>query len=259
MYFLDDIVKQYCLETGDSTLQNYVRYYNFAVRGVRELNRDVLYTMKTVNLTVNQNTLTALLPVDYVDYLRIGTVYQGRIVPFGVNNDLAFNRTYDSCGNIQAYQNWPYNTVEPLSGISWGGFNMFTPHTINGQNMGGYFGIGGGNNGFGYYRIDTERGVIQFASAWDIETVYFEYLVDVSSDAQGRVEVHDYEYEAILAYVAWRHAQNNQSQTFGLGEKRNRRQEYYNQRDLAKMRRSRFTMEEAYQAIRKSTKLSPKI
>jgi hypothetical protein len=84
-------------------------------------------------------------------------------------------------------------------------------------------------------------------------------LVDVSSDAQGRVEVHDYDYEAILAYVAWRHAQNNQSQTFGLGEKRNRRQEYYNQRDLAKMRRSRFTMEEAYQAIRKSTKLSPKI
>lgn len=259
MYFLDDIVKQYCLETGDSSLQNYVRYYNFGIRGIRELNRDVLFKMKTVHLPVNQNTLTSQLPIDYLDYLRIGTVVEGRVIPFGVNNDLAFNRSFNACGNIQTYNNWPNNVVQPFSGLSWGGFNMFTPHTINGQSMGGFFGIGGGNNAFGYYRIDAERSVIQFTSAWIVDSVYLEYLTDVSGDEQGRVEVHDYDYEAVLAYIAWRHVQNNQSQTFGLGEKRNRRDEYYNQRNLSKMRRSRFTMEEAYQAIRKSTKLSPKI
>lgn len=252
MRTLGEVIEDYINEIGGDTLHDFGRLYMFGVRAVRELNKDFQYQIKTILVNVDENTCTAILPKDYIDYTRIGYQLANEIVPFGLNEDLALNRKFTSCGLIAPYSNFPQT---PTWAYGYSAYPTYTPHTINGEFMGGYFGVGGGNNSNGYYRIDTERGMIQFSSIIT-NNIYFEYLSDIQSTEDNTILVHDYDYEAVLAFVKWKHASDKK---FTPNDRAERRNEWFLQRHEALMKHSRFTVEEFFQAIRKSTKLSPKI
>lgn len=252
MRYLGEIVKDYIEESGGDTLHDYARFYRFGVRAMREINLDQQVVIKTVLLNIDPTNNTVPLPVDYIDYTRIGWVRDGQIIPFGLNNDLALNRKLTNCGNIMYYG----NTYGSYGGFAWGAIPMTVPHTINGEFMGGYFGLGGGRNFNGYYRLDTEHGVIQFSTLITTQDIYFEYLSDIVPTEDNKIVVNPYDYEAVLAFVKWKHATDKKFSNYDRAE---RKKEYLDQKHKALMNKRRMTMEEIMQAIRENIKLSPKL
>lgn len=256
MTTLNNIVNDYILETGDTSQHNYARFYRFGERALQELSLDVKYKVKTIVYNPDPSTMSYPLPKDYVDYLRIGTVKGNQIIPFGINTDIAFNRQFTNCGAVADYANFPYNNYGDYVWGAYASGGVYPPHSINGEVIGAYSGLGGGQR-LGYYRIDEQYGVIQFSEIALRGEIYMEYLVSVSPQENGELSLSEFDAEAVLAFISWRHAQNNKS--FSPTEAERRKNEYYNQKRLAKKRHRRPNIQELLQAIHKSFQAAPHI
>ncbi len=255
---LDSCVRAYLNEKDESSPHQYARMVAIAKSGLKEMNLDIASTTKVIEMDVDQNSLTAPLPNDYITYKRIGMCVNGRIIPLGYNPLLCIDRTYTDCGNIQPpcstnpteeqnSNNTVYDSQLPYT----------TPlHFRNGDNLGAFFGIGGGNNSLGYYRIVEEYGEIQFANLTNKYPVVLEYLADIEKQGAD-YSIHPFLVEAVKAWMGWATIRNKdgmaQSEIFV------KRKEYYNQRRLAAQRYSGFTLDEAYQYSRLAFKSSPKV
>jgi hypothetical protein len=255
MMYLGQIVEDYIVEIGGDTLHDAARFYNFGIRALRELNNNQQLYIKTTLLQINPTTLTAPLPADCIAYTRIGRMVNNQIVPFGINNDMALNRLFDSCGNMSTYSNFPANAV-PTDGLFWGSFPIYSPHTINGEMMGGYFGVGGGHNSNGYYRLDQERGLLQFSNVVTEDNIYFEYLADITCNEDGKIAIPNYFFEPVLAFIKWKHASKK---GFTATDRAERERLWHISAHNALMNDVRMTKQEIVQAIRTNIKLSPKI
>lgn len=74
---LDEIIKNALTDIGDDSPHQYARFKTWALRGLNELQYDVLSNTKQKYLPVDANTKTALLPNDFVQWTRIGVITQG--------------------------------------------------------------------------------------------------------------------------------------------------------------------------------------
>ena len=116
---LDKIVRSALSDRG-YTMHWYLQFLTYAVNGLRELNFDVMQNIKSVRLPVNSYK-AATLPIDYVDYVRVGNEVGQYILPWSEKQD-SFNRLnkFDSQGNKISY-----GDVEATNGIlpnNWEGF-----------------------------------------------------------------------------------------------------------------------------------------
>lgn len=242
---LDDIIRDFLNEMEENSPHQYARLVRIAKSGLRELNLDIASTTKVVELDIDTNTLSAPLPNDYITYKRIGMCIKGKIVPLGYNPSLCINRSFSDCGDVAPTSNTTSGIVALTSSL----------HYRNGESLGAYFGVGGGNNALGYYRIVEEYGEIHFGSLTS-GTVILEYLSDI--DKQGSdYAIHPYLVEVVKAWLGWATIRNKKG--VPQGELQQKRFEYYNQRRLAGQRYTSFTLDEAYQYSRLAFKQSPKI
>lgn len=247
-YTLDQICRAYLNETGESP-SKYFRVLSVAWAGIEELNMDVSGIPTITTLEIDENTCRADLPEDYLNYKRIGVCIGGRVVSLGRDDTLCLNPSVDDCGDLQAilvtpdprdFTDTPFNgTPLPLGYANYG-------------SNGGIFGLGGGNNKNGYYRIDKENNQILFASSVS-GTIVLEYLSTPKKD-KGEFVVHPYCVEALKAFIEWRMT----NKKMAMGAWQLSRTEYYNQRRLSKARFNNFTLEEIYQALNKSFMQAPK-
>lgn len=251
---LDEIVREYIIEKGGETEHGFPRYLQLAINGLRELNLDVSGVTKTVALEIDNDTLTAQLPDDYIKYVKIGVCEpDGLIHTMGYNPAICLPRGADECGN-------PKIDLQSTQGVGYVGANAFTSgisqHFRNGEIIGRFYGIGGGQNAIGQYRIDKENNQIQFGSVPNLTAAVLEYIGDIST-VGGEHMVHEYVVEALKAYMYW--ADIRRKRSVGLGEKQMARAEFYNEQRKSTERYNSFTFEEALQALRRSFKLAPKI
>jgi len=230
MVTTDAIVRDILNQEGRNTTHNYLRYLNYANKGLKELTYDVLGETKIVLLEID-STLRIDLPAGFIDYTFVGVLgNDGYTHPLGAKGDIPKYGT----GNLLIQSDGAY-------------FN----------NFGGVFGQGGGQNHNGYYQpqIDMENMQMIFGAKAVGEVIYLEYISD-GRVAGNNTVVPEYAEEALSAYIYWKAIQRVRG--VAQNEKWEARKEYYNQKRLARARTCSFTKQEALATIRKGFKQAPK-
>ena len=158
---IEEVINDFQLMIDDTSYDKEAQIYQLrllALQGLRELTFDVEQKVKTTTITVDSTTLQCTLPADYVKINRIG--YRGdddEFHPLGNNPNLVLDASVASQVGDEAYdENNPYY------------------HT----DIGKKFGVGGGKNSLGYYRINRQDGTINFSSDVAGKTVFLEYISD---------------------------------------------------------------------------------
>lgn len=242
-YLLKNIVKEWISENGKSEAQ-FARLYTIALSGLREMNMDVNGIIKIVELAINDND-TVDLPEDFMNYSKIGILgTDGRIHCLGVDNSISMNPVHNDCGDQIANP----NTGFPYSGAFYG---------FNGGD-GGIFGIGGGNNNIGYYRLDRASNQLWLANMSFLggAGIILEYIADVNASSEGDFEIHPFIIQTIKDFISWKYV--NGDRNTSLGEKQIRRNEYFNSLRISKHRYGSSTIEEWYSALRTQNQATPR-
>lgn len=158
---IEEVVNDFQLMIDDTSYDKEAQIYQLrllALQGLRELTFDVEQSVKTTTMVVDSTTLQVTIPADYVKFLRIG--YKGddgEFHSFGTNPNLSLDSSVSAQVNDDLYdENNPYF------------------HT----DIGKRFGIGGGVNSLGYYRINRSDNTINFSSGVAGKTVFMEYISD---------------------------------------------------------------------------------
>lgn len=224
------IVRDILNQEGRNTTHNYLKYLNYANKGLKELTYDVLGQTKIVLLEID-SALRIDLPTGFIDYTFVGVLgNDGYLHPLGSRRNIPEYGT----GNLLIQSDGAY-------------FN----------NFGGVFGQGGGQNQNGYYQpqIDMDNMQMIFGAKNVGDVIYLEYISDGRVTGNNTV-VPEYAEEALMAWIYWKSIQRIRG--VPQNEKWEARKEYYNQKRLAVARTCSFTKQEALETIRKGYKSSPK-
>jgi hypothetical protein len=225
---LDKVVRGALADRG-YPIHFYLQFMTYAVSCLRELNFDVLQNIKSVRLPINSYK-AATLPVDFVDYIRVGNELGQYIYPWGEKRD-SFNRLnkFDSQGN-----KIPYGDIEAANGIlpnNWEGFWYTNYINDKGEHLGRIF-----NNIPGFresFVILRERGEIQLDVSYSGQFIVMDYISD-GMLLNASNSVHPYAIETIKAYIFWKMKEHGRQ--FNLSERQLAKDEFYNQLRILRSR-----------------------
>lgn len=254
-YLLDNVVSEWIAENGKAENQR-ARLYTIAVSCLREINMDVNGIIKIVELSINDND-TVDLPEDFMNYSKIGIVGgDGRIHCLGRDNSISMNPTYSDCG-VQIRNPNTDNVDYPFAGLPYAGYFYGLGSGLMDGNA-GIFGLGGGNNNIGYYRLDRASNSLWLANMSILAgtTLIMEYIADINASSDGDFEVHPYIVDTIKNWISWKYV--NGDRNTSLGEKQLRRHEYFNSLRISKSRYGASTVEEWAMALRTANTASPR-
>ena len=236
---VDEVIRSLLIQEGDETTHRYFYYKDIALRGVKELNFDVVRNIQYAKVTVS-STLSVALPSDFVAVSRIGVSKHGQIDDLGKNDKMDLTADQSAVSNpVTAYAvQW----IDDLSGS---------------ENLGGMYGLGGGQNVNGYWRFDAENNTIQLASGFSGAEVVLEYISDgISRTGKQITQIHVYAEEALRTYMHWKSIQRKR--TIPANMKEQARRDWYNEKRIAKARMKSFTKAEAIQQAHRHTYQAPK-
>jgi len=245
---LDSVINDY-LEESEQSIHKYVKCFNLAFRGMEQLGIDFFYQIKSVKLPVLPNK-TVSLPSDYINYSKIGVLNsKGEVIPLKYNNKLT-NYAELLPDRIEKTQdNTLYNFYLPTSPIFYNYWGS--------GSLGNLYGIPSGAPFVGSFKVDHGNGIILLDENFFYEYIIIEY---VSSPKEGEEYYVPIVFrEALIAYLAWTDIRSMPSSRKGnLGDKRDRRHEFYNERRLAQARYRPFYLDEAYQLSLEMTRMCVK-
>ena len=240
---------------------------NIALRGIREFGFDVSSRVRSIKRTVQSNN-TIILPEDYVDIVKLGVVDgEGTLRVFGQNKNLNYSRkltsdeskTDSADGPLNIDANLIRNREDDKTSTTGGDGNnidldvfIFENYLFQGG-VGKLYGIGGGHLA-GEYRVNLDQNRIEIDTESHFDEVVLEYIADEARSTNP--VIHVYAEEALRSYMYYKLCERKS--TVPANEKARARQEYYNDRRLAKARLSNFSKEEALKTIRKNYLLAPK-
>jgi len=243
---------------------------NFALRGIREFGFDVTSRIKSLKRDVESNN-TVILPDDYVDLIKIGTVDDdGLVYVLGQNKNLNYSRKYTTAQNTTNSEGGPLDIEDNIiidredsKSATTGttgevdvidGFDSYIfRNYIYENSLGRLYGFGGGQME-GDYRINLDQNRIELEVNSGVTEVVIEYVADEARSTNP--VIHVYAEEALRSYMYYKLCERKS--TVPANEKARARAEYYNERRKAKARLSNFTKEEAFRTIRKNYKQAPK-
>lgn len=185
------IVNSVLNRTGNYDDRKYVRYLQFAIDSLREIN--ILHSDMGIQVAYldMSDTRTIDYPQDYVKYTKVGILIGNRVWTLSVNDDIALPRE-EECGlPINDWPNVPDAILPTLGGY------RFAPHWRLNSYVGGLYGIGGGVN-IGYFREDTQRRQFVFSNSIPGKQIVLEYI---SNGISGATVVPDQWVNAIIQGV----------------------------------------------------------
>jgi len=245
---IDSVVREWLFESGN-TEHKYARALSLALGCLRTLNLDVSGQPVAKLLTVNSND-TVDLPKDYISLITLG-IYDtgGKIRPLYPSFTRGKDVVVDSCGKILS----PAGNTGISEVIYW----EYNDHSFFnfGEITGGMFGLGGGQNMNGYYKINEELGYIALEGYSGGSTIYMEYLSDLSR-TDGQFAVHPYIIDTVKSYITWKMVESNLN--VALNQKEVFRRNYIIEKKKSVARFKSFTKEEFLQTMRKGNKLALK-
>jgi hypothetical protein len=128
-----------------------MHFAQLVIEGYTELNLWHLDNIEVVYLRMSE-AKTVDLPSDYVDYLKIGIPYAGKLQVLTNHERILFPRTFED--------GEPVGNSDDSTTTS--GSIFFVDHFRNGQFVAGLYGLPGGMDN-AYYRIDREQRKILFS------------------------------------------------------------------------------------------------
>ena len=234
---LDECINAY-LDESEQGNHKYFKCWNLAFRAMTELGLDFFYTVKSVKLPVNPN-LTVSLPEDYISYTKIGVLNnQGEIIPLISNSTLT--TAFDlQPSRVQQTDDPSIVTGYSPQGIVWWNF-------WNGYGLSNLYGLPSGSPFVGSYKIDNQNGLIVLDQYFQFEYVMLEYLSSPKQGAELYVPIQF--KEAVIAYLRWKDLISMPTSRKGsLGDKRDRRADYYNERRLSIARYDAVNLSDLYE------------
>ncbi len=250
---IDKIVRNVIVRRQESSLRRYQTYLQLAIDGYKFLNINGGNgnIVKTTKLKMLPNK-AANLPIDYVDYLKIGMCIGGKILVLGWDPSTCLDENFNECGdplevaidniNNVNYPFWQY-------GLPFSGYYQ------NNQFVESMFGVGGGFNSKGYYKINPEKNQIQFNSTVPNVEMVLEYVSDgVSPD--GSMVIPPVANEYLLSWVFWKLAEHESKTTAS-------EREYWRNETMVHFKNckhfsSAFTIDEYLQSFRSNLSQLPK-
>lgn len=235
---LDSVINDY-IDESDQSLSKYAKLYNIAYRGMEQLGLDFFYKIRSIKIPVDKINYTAQLPNDYLSYTKIGVLNQkGEIVPLKFNNKLTFfadqlpdrvEKTQDNTLVDYYQQNVPIF------------YNYF-----DGYGFSNIYGLPSGSPNVGSFSIDETNGVILLNETFYYDYVMLEYLSAPNPEEKYMIPM--VFREAMIAWLAWKDIASMPSTRKGnLGDKRDRKNNYFNERRLAMARFKPLYLSDAYQ------------
>jgi hypothetical protein len=205
------VVNQALADVDLPSTTHFQRFLHWAIKGYKAINLlGMMPNIKTVSLVIDQETRSAQLPQDYIDYIRIGVCCNGIFINFDYNEEICLqgsNMPTSCCetndiGNsiAQICQTFP-NGCNDCNAGEWG--TWYWPTWTNG--LWDYslpnFGIGPGSY-HGGYRINSELKTIQFDNCVHAQTFVMEYI-STGFDNMGNAMVPEDAIPTLNAYIHW--------------------------------------------------------
>jgi len=253
-YTLKNIIQEYLIEIGDTQFNKYARFYQLGVSAIRELNMNASGIIKSINMPIKVNS-TCDLPLDYLEYRKIGVLASdGCLIALGENNCATFLQPFDDCGQprkvVLSANNTPTSSIGGLGLVS----DNYPNNYRNGEFMGRMFGVSGGLNGYGDYRIDRENQLILISTSNPLtNSIAMEYVADISL-SDGDFDVHPYIIESVKAYIYWKAIQRDRGRS--IGEKEQAKFDYNTAARWAQRRFTSSTVKEWQAGFRSGSSAS---
>lgn len=237
---LDEIIYDYISESEGSD-HRYYKLFHIAFRGMDNMGLDFFYQIKSVLLPVNANK-TANLPSDYLNYSKIGIIGGGgEIIPLTQNSNLA---SYDALNASRISRINANSLSNPYIYFNYWSGNGYT----------NLYGISGGAAS-GSFRIDNAANVIILSGYGTYNSIVLEYVASPKEDETYYIPVQF--REAMIAWLSWKDISSIPvSRRGNLGDKRDRRHEYFNARRLAVAQYKPLHLEDA-RALNIQSQMTP--
>lgn len=242
---LDGVIADY-MDEAEVSIHKYAKLFNLAFRALDELGLDFFYQIKSIFLPVLGNK-TVQLPADFLTYSKVGIINRnGEVIPLIYNSKLT------------TFADLLPNRVPQLQDLSpeWnfnGNTNVFY-NFWNGGSVTNLYGVPSGSPFIGTFKIDPANGVILFGENFCYENICLEYT---ASPTQGEPYYLPLQFrEAVISYMRWKDIISLPSTRKGsIGDKDQRRREWFNDRRLAKARYTPFSLDQAYIWSLESTRM----
>jgi hypothetical protein len=194
---LKDIVLLY-IEAAKKTDAEFLRLWRLAFRGFSQMGINAFWAAKQIVIPVNSN-LTATLPDDYLQWIRIGTFNQnGEFRILSVNNSLSTFGDLSS-NRLSAIQ----SQVSQLEPFLIGNPVYATPYVSETDSNydAAQFGLGSRLLTDGSCKVDVRNRCIIFDVNFSNSTVALEYIYSPEMDEDYEIP---FEFqEAMLAWLNW--------------------------------------------------------
>lgn len=244
---VDEIINQFLSETEQGESKRY-KIFQIAFRGMEELGLDFFYQIKSVKLPVLSNK-TVIIPDYCITYTKVGVLNdKGEVIPMRYNEKLT---TYSSLLSTR---------LDKITDSTLGDVNINSPIFYNYWNGNGFvnlYGLPSGSPNVGTFKVDNNNGVIVFDPSFSYDYIILECIASPTQDGDYYVPIQF--RAAMIAFMAWKDVQNMPSSRKGnLGDKRDRRHEFYNERRLAMARYRPIRLEQEYEQSLQNTRLTVK-
>jgi hypothetical protein len=249
MINIEEIINGY-IDRSEQSNSKFWKLWHICFDGMDQLGLDFFYTIKSVKLPVNAN-LTVNLPDDILQYTKIGVLNsRGEIIPLSYNNKLT---TYADL-NPNRIEKTQDNTIVDLLLFNtpiW--YNYW-----NGDSYTALYGLPSGAPFVGTFKIDLVNGIILLGEHFGYTYVMLEY---VASPQQGGTYYVPIQFkDALMWYIAWQDiAMLPNTRRGSLGDKADRRHNYFNERRLANGRYKPLYLTDAYEWNMEQQRLSVKL
>jgi len=239
------VVMSFLNRRNDYTLKSYKRYVQIAIEGFGELNLWHLSNIEVVYLHMSE-AKTVDLPVDYVDYLKIGVPVGGKLRVLTNKEQILLPRVFDDTGE----------SVGNTDASDEGGVDIvfFSDHFRNGQFIGGLYGLPGGIDS-AYWRIDRENRQIVFSGSVTRSEIVLEYISNgVALDGSSLIPREA--IPALRSYIEWVDTENNPRAAYNEKERKKR----IHEEEISALRHFQlcFTKDEFLRMLWGSSRQTPK-
>lgn len=245
---LSDCVMMY-IDESKQTTKEFRRLWALAFRGLTDIGLDISWSPKTTLINVNAN-LTANVPTDFIDWVRVGVFNSsGEVATLRVNEQLTTYRDTVSTrlSDIQAQVQETIN------------YDQY-PFWAGGWDEDGYehyFGAGSSLIQAGECTFDKTNSLIVLDPHFAYTQVVLEYISSPMMDDDYAIDLKC--QEALIAWLRFKDIQSLPSNRMvNVSEKQFRQREYFLQKKLARKRVKPFRLQVSEQYSRESQRLAIK-
>ena len=242
------------LGSRDESSDRFIRLFNIArLAGMRKFQMDVTGSFRTQLLAINPNG-TVPFPADYLDYSMVGIVnQQGEGVPLHHNEDIVpIKQAFLASQNSQVGVPTIPGFIDQLNAP--GGPLFWLNYSVDGSNFYHLYGVGGGPPRHGEFSVDDNARCFLINPGFKFGSILVEYLTNGFDCDCNQYMIHTFAADAFTAWLRWK--DNIDKKGVSDAKIRSLKNEWANEKKMAKLRLNPVRIQEMQRVFRYHTKLT---